>query len=83
MSPMKAYPPVSFPVPRGTPMVGPVITNVWDHSLLWDVPRNEDFCPSTGGSTSAAVFEIDVSEESADHYLVSFSTLYFVIIRFM
>uniref|UniRef100_G1RUY3 Fatty acid synthase n=1 Tax=Nomascus leucogenys TaxID=61853 RepID=G1RUY3_NOMLE len=41
----------------------------WDHSLTWDVPAAEDF-PNGSGSPSAAVYNIDTSSESPDHYLV-------------
>ncbi|XP_039309729.1 fatty acid synthase-like [Solenopsis invicta] len=34
---LKLYPPISFPVGRGTPMIGPLIK--WDHSTAWDVPK--------------------------------------------
>ncbi|CAL1537406.1 unnamed protein product [Lymnaea stagnalis] len=70
LSPLKAYPPVQYPVPRGTPMVSPVISKIWDHSTVWSVPTEEDYAFTKGGASSDAVFEIDASEESPDHYLV-------------
>lgn len=70
MNPLKAYPPVQFPVPRGTPMVSPAISKIWDHSTIWTTPSEEDYVFTKGGASSDAVFEIDVSEESAEHYLV-------------
>lgn len=33
------YPPVEFPVSRGTPMISPLIK--WDHSADWYVPAFE------------------------------------------
>nr|XP_012222741.1 PREDICTED: fatty acid synthase-like [Linepithema humile] len=35
----KLYTPLSFPVGRGTPMIGHLIR--WDHSIWWNVPRYE------------------------------------------
>ncbi|KAK2112409.1 hypothetical protein P7K49_012156 [Saguinus oedipus] len=66
-NPNALFPPVEFPVPRGTPLISPLIK--WDHSLTWDVPAAEDF-PNGSGSPSASVYTIDASPESPDHYLV-------------
>ncbi|XP_024206531.1 fatty acid synthase isoform X2 [Pan troglodytes] len=66
-NPNALFPPVEFPAPRGTPLISPLIK--WDHSLAWDVPAAEDF-PNGSGSPSAAVYNIDTSSESPDHYLV-------------
>ncbi|KAL0595770.1 Fatty acid synthase [Plecturocebus cupreus] len=66
-NPNALFPPVEFPVPRGTPLISPLIK--WDHSLAWDVPAAEDF-PNGSGSPSAAIYTIDASPESPDHYLV-------------
>ncbi|XP_055874982.1 fatty acid synthase-like [Biomphalaria glabrata] len=71
VNPLKAFPPVQFPVPRGTPMVGPAISKIWEHTTVWSTPTQEDFGGSGKGGSSADVkFEIDVSEESSEHYLV-------------
>uniref|UniRef100_A0A2K5Q2X1 Fatty acid synthase n=2 Tax=Cebus imitator TaxID=2715852 RepID=A0A2K5Q2X1_CEBIM len=66
-NPNALFPPVEFPVPRGTPLISPLIK--WDHSLAWDVPSAKDF-PNGSGSPSASVYTIDTSPESPDHYLV-------------
>uniref|UniRef100_A0A8B9MP92 Fatty acid synthase n=1 Tax=Accipiter nisus TaxID=211598 RepID=A0A8B9MP92_9AVES len=62
------FPPVEYPVPVGTPLISPYIK--WDHSQDWDVPKAEDFPAGSKGSASASVYNIDVSPDSADHYLV-------------
>lgn len=49
-------PPVKYPVPVGTPLISPLVE--WDHSQNWDVPKVEDFPSSSGGSSSATVFNI-------------------------
>ncbi|RUS90834.1 hypothetical protein EGW08_001453, partial [Elysia chlorotica] len=67
---LKVYPAVEFPVPRGTPNVSSCISKIWDHSADWEAPTEESFvCKGSGGS-SEAQFEIDISEESADNYIV-------------
>lgn len=50
------YPVVSGPVPVGTPMISPLVQ--WDHSQVWDIPKVEHFSHSSGGSKSAAVYNI-------------------------
>ncbi|XP_023584963.1 fatty acid synthase [Trichechus manatus latirostris] len=67
VNPNGLFPPVEFPVPRGTPLISPLIK--WDHSQTWDVPAAKDF-PSGSSSSSATVYNIDTSPESPDHYLV-------------
>ncbi|NXL03899.1 FAS synthase, partial [Mesembrinibis cayennensis] len=62
------FPPVEYPVPVGTPLISPYIK--WDHSQDWHVPKAEDFLPASKGSASATVYNIDVSPDSPDHYLV-------------
>uniref|UniRef100_A0A8V5HEL3 Fatty acid synthase n=1 Tax=Melopsittacus undulatus TaxID=13146 RepID=A0A8V5HEL3_MELUD len=62
------FPPVEYPVPVGTPLISPYIK--WDHSQDWDVPKAEDFPAGSQGSASASVYNIDVSPDSPDHYLV-------------
>ncbi|XP_069122700.1 fatty acid synthase-like [Argopecten irradians] len=64
---LKLYPEVSFPVSRGTPMISPLIQ--WEHSTNWFVPTEKDFT-NKGGSQSGTSFEIDISPESPDNYLV-------------
>uniref|UniRef100_A0A8C3PVK3 Fatty acid synthase n=1 Tax=Chrysolophus pictus TaxID=9089 RepID=A0A8C3PVK3_CHRPC len=62
------FPPAEYPVPVGTPLISPYIK--WDHSQDWDVPKAEDFPSGSKGSASASVYNIDVSPDSPDHYLV-------------
>ncbi|XP_040386345.1 fatty acid synthase [Cygnus olor] len=62
------FPSVEYPVPVGTPLISPYIK--WDHSQDWDVPKAEDFPSGSKGSASASVYNIDVSPDSPDHYLV-------------
>ncbi|NWU85061.1 FAS synthase, partial [Onychorhynchus coronatus] len=62
------FPSVEYPVPVGTPLISPYIK--WDHSQDWDVPKAEDFPAGSKGSASASVYNIDVSPDSPDHYLV-------------
>ncbi|XP_015126151.1 fatty acid synthase [Diachasma alloeum] len=58
----KLYPPVSYPVGRGTPMINSLVG--WDHSTPWDVAN---FSGKSGGSGEAVV-EIDLSKEEHAHY---------------
>ncbi|XP_039309287.1 fatty acid synthase [Solenopsis invicta] len=58
----KLYPPISFPVSRGTPMIGPLIK--WDHSTAWDVPNFNQ----TSSHLGKHVVEINISKET-DAYL--------------
>lgn len=53
----KLYPPVSFPVGRGTPMINSLIG--WDHATPWTVA---DFSGKISGS-GETVIEIDLSKE--------------------
>nr|XP_025855761.1 fatty acid synthase [Vulpes vulpes] len=67
-NPNGLFPPMDFPVPRGTPLISPHIK--WDHSQIWDVPAAEDFPNGSTGSSAATICKIDTSPESPDHYLV-------------
>ncbi|XP_031841485.2 fatty acid synthase 1 [Nomia melanderi] len=58
----KLYPPISYPVGRGTPMINSLIK--WDHSTEWMVAN---FCKSDGLS-GESVMEFDLSKES-DTYI--------------
>ncbi|GFO47692.1 fatty acid synthase-like [Plakobranchus ocellatus] len=69
LSALKVYPSVEFPVSRGTPNLSSCITKIWDHSADWEAPTEESFVVKSGGASSDAQFEIDISEESADHYI--------------
>uniref|UniRef100_A0A7N5ZVY8 Fatty acid synthase n=1 Tax=Anabas testudineus TaxID=64144 RepID=A0A7N5ZVY8_ANATE len=60
------YPAVKYPVPVGTPLISPLVQ--WDHAQTWDVPRAESFSGS-GGTNSAAIYNIDINPDSTDYYL--------------
>ncbi|XP_013396069.1 fatty acid synthase [Lingula anatina] len=68
--PLNIYPPVHFPVPSGTPMISHLVK--WDHSQDFAVPTQDDFQAKSKSSGKSAdyVYEVDVSSESPDHYLV-------------
>ncbi|RUS77019.1 hypothetical protein EGW08_015221, partial [Elysia chlorotica] len=70
MNPLGLYPDVQFPVSRDTPLISSLVAQAWDHSIDWAVPRPEDFESGSGASSADTTFEIDVSEDSPDHYLV-------------
>ncbi|XP_028050812.1 fatty acid synthase [Monomorium pharaonis] len=57
----KLYPPMSFPVGRGTPMIGPLVK--WDHSATWDVATFNQ----TSNSGECTI-KIDLSKET-DAYI--------------
>ncbi|XP_075135067.1 fatty acid synthase [Leptodactylus fuscus] len=61
------YPLVEYPAPAGTPLISPLLQ--WDHSQTWDVPKPEDFPAGSGGSTSATVYNIDMSPDSPDIFM--------------
>ncbi|RDD36517.1 Fatty acid synthase [Trichoplax sp. H2] len=59
----------SLPVPPGTPMISSSV--VWDHSQEWAVPTLEHFTKKGGKDGGAAItFDIDVSPNSPDHYVL-------------
>ena len=66
--PMKLFPPVNFPVSRGTPMISPLVQ--WDHSQSWAVPKYDEFLSGSNGWRSEVSFEIEISPDSKDFYLV-------------
>ncbi|XP_013390789.1 fatty acid synthase isoform X1 [Lingula anatina] len=68
--PLKVFPPVHFPVPSGTPMISHLVK--WDHSQNFSVPTQDDFMALSGssGKSTAFVYEVDMSPDSPDHYLV-------------
>ncbi|KAL3877602.1 hypothetical protein ACJMK2_035297 [Sinanodonta woodiana] len=68
LNPLGVYPPVEFPVPRGTPFVSPVVQ--WDHSQSWDVPSTDNFLSGGYGHHSESTFEMEISPESPDFYLM-------------
>ncbi|XP_041363356.1 fatty acid synthase-like [Gigantopelta aegis] len=66
--PMKLFPPVKFPVSCGTPMISPLVQ--WDHAQSWAVPKYDEFLSGGTGMNSEMSFEIDISPESKDYYLI-------------
>ena len=68
MDPMKICSPVKFPVPRGTPMISPLVG--WDHSVSWDVPKVDDFPTRASDSQGGAIYEIEIAANSSDSYLI-------------
>ncbi|XP_049519259.1 fatty acid synthase-like [Dermacentor silvarum] len=59
------YPPVSMPVPRGTPSIAHLVS--WDHSQSWSVAKCEDFSPSS--KLSQEIAELDLGDNGPDSYL--------------
>ncbi|GBN00720.1 Fatty acid synthase [Araneus ventricosus] len=60
----KLYPQVQFPVPKGTPMISPLIK--WDHSESWCVPKWDK-----NTNRSQMITEVNVgSDESPDKYIL-------------
>lgn len=68
VNPLKLLPPVSFPVPRGTAMVSPLVK--WDHSQHWNVATADMFTSGGANSSSGCGFDIDMSHDSEDRYLI-------------
>ncbi|KAH7944006.1 hypothetical protein HPB52_014256 [Rhipicephalus sanguineus] len=65
------YPPVPFPVPRGTPTIGHLVS--WDHSQQWTVVSWNDFCTSAQVRRSrslAKAVALDVVEEPEKGHFV-------------
>ncbi|XP_049273338.1 fatty acid synthase-like [Rhipicephalus sanguineus] len=60
------YPPVPWPLPRGTPNIGHLVA--WDHSQSWHVAQWDDFPMPDEGKED--VTEIDIETRSEDKYLV-------------
>ncbi|KAH7950233.1 hypothetical protein HPB49_021391 [Dermacentor silvarum] len=60
------YPPVPWPLPRGTPNIGHLVS--WDHSQSWDVSHWNDF-PSPEKKFED-IMEVDIEANSDDKYLV-------------
>lgn len=66
--PLGVFKSVSYPVSRGTGDISSLLS--WDHQQSWEVPTSEDFHMSNSGSSSSCVYEIDISEDSPDHYII-------------
>ncbi|KAK3760848.1 hypothetical protein RRG08_034690 [Elysia crispata] len=69
MNLLKVYPPIQYPVSRGTPLLSSLVAQAWDHSVEWVVPKAEDYELGSGSSSADTSYEIDVSDSSPDQYL--------------
>ncbi|XP_043251796.1 fatty acid synthase isoform X1 [Colletes gigas] len=58
----KLYPPITYPVGRGTPMINSLVK--WDHSTEWSVAS----FMSNEGTSGESVVEVDLSKET-DAYI--------------
>ncbi|XP_060583977.1 fatty acid synthase-like [Ruditapes philippinarum] len=67
LNPLQLLTPVSYPVPRGTPMISPLVR--WDHSQQWNVPTADMFIGGGANSSNGCGFDIDMSHDSEDRYL--------------
>ncbi|EDV19158.1 uncharacterized protein TRIADDRAFT_62374 [Trichoplax adhaerens] len=69
IDPSPLLPKISYPVPAGTPSIAPAIS--WDHSQTWAIPTLDMFyLKSDQNSSSAITFDIDLSADSPDHYIL-------------
>uniref|UniRef100_A0A913I721 Fatty acid synthase n=1 Tax=Strongyloides stercoralis TaxID=6248 RepID=A0A913I721_STRER len=68
--PQKLYPKIQYPVPKGTPMIGPMWK--WDHSQDWTVVDGKMMATCGGGQVPAsASYNIDpFASDSKDVYLL-------------
>ena len=57
------YPPVSFPVSKGTPTIASMIE--WDHSTEWSLAN---FGGKGMGRSGECVVEVDLSKEKDSYY---------------
>ncbi|XP_075559822.1 fatty acid synthase-like [Dermacentor variabilis] len=65
MDPSALYPPVPWPVPRGTPNIGHLVS--WDHTQQWAVASWKDtLCHAQGKDD---IVNIDISGSEDDAYL--------------
>ncbi|XP_050030055.2 fatty acid synthase-like [Dermacentor andersoni] len=60
------YPPVPWPVPRGTPNIAHLVS--WDHSHSWNVAHWKDFTSATPAFEE--IIDIDLEADSAEKYLL-------------
>lgn len=51
------YPPIQFPVSRGTPMIAPLIK--WDHSKVWAVPEHNENETSSERKVEVNLSDVD------------------------
>lgn len=62
------FPPVEYPVPRGTPMLSPLVT--WDHSEVWKLPESVDFLSGGHGQLSESRFTFVTGKQLKDNHLL-------------
>ncbi|KAH3871939.1 hypothetical protein DPMN_035154, partial [Dreissena polymorpha] len=67
LNPLGVCPSVHYPVPRGTPMISPLVS--WDHTHSWNVPTADMFVGG-GANSSGCGFDIDISGDSEDQSLI-------------
>ena len=67
-NPLGIFPPVEYPVPRGTDMISPAIK--WDHSQSWYVPDTNQFLSGCSDRQSETRFEFDASKNEHDKFLL-------------
>ena len=68
-NPLSLYPQVRMPVPRGTPMLSPLVH--WDHSQTWGVPTLEQLMAGGGGAGASCVYEVELGTDSPGNHLYS------------
>jgi len=68
LNPLCFYPQLSYPVPPGTPMISSLVK--WDHGQDWNVPTAAMFIGGGASAAGGCGFDIDMSPDSEDHYLV-------------
>lgn len=61
----KIYPDVSYPVPRGTPMLSPLIK--WEHSVDWNLRHHND--TQKLSKTGSSVVSIDVQNQDFEYLM--------------
>lgn len=62
----RLYPTIAYPVPRGTPMISPLIG--WDHDQTYEVALAKQFLSSGAGGSEMTV-DVDLSSLEKDSYL--------------
>ena len=65
------FPQMEYPVPRGTPMLSPLVT--WDHSMTFDLPDPANFLTGGHGQLTQSRFIFVMGDDkvgSKDSYLL-------------
>lgn len=66
--PLGIFPSIEYPVPRGTPMLSPLVT--WDHTVSWDLPESADFLSGGHGQLSESSYTFITGNTGKDSYLL-------------